>query len=139
MKNKINKPQSLSLTFKDEFELSKLFINSYNKNKIEIDNNHYKFPICILGTKIFELNVSDINSITSNNIKHLNLEYFSINSIYPELLIVGVDDYNFKDISRFRDYSTSNKIGIEIMKISRASGTFNFLTLEKRDFITIFI
>jgi len=25
------------------------------------------------------------------------------------------------------------------MKIGQASGTFNFLTLEKRDFITIFI
>ena len=69
----------------------------------------------------------------------LNSKYFSLNSSYPELILIGIKDYNFKDILRLRDISEKNKIGLDLMKIGQASGTFNFLTLEKRDFITIFI
>ena len=139
MRYKIKKSQALSLTFKEEFELSKLFISSYQDNKININNIFYNFPICIFGQKIFELSLNDLNSLRSDHIKHLNSEYFSVNSSYPELIIIGIKEYNFKDILRFRDISEKNKIGLDLMKIGQASGTFNFLTLEKRDFITIFI
>jgi uncharacterized protein len=139
MRYKIKKSQALSLTFKEEFELSKLFISSYQDNKININNIFYNFPICIFGQKIFELNLKDLNSLKSDHIKHLSSEYFSKYSTYPELVLIGVNEYNFRDILRFRDISEKNKIGIDLMKIGQASGTFNFLTLERRDFITIFI
>ena len=139
MRYKSKKSQDISLTFKDEFELSNFFISSYAENKININSSYYNFPLCIFGQKIFEINLKDLNSFTSEHIKYLNSKYFSLNSAYPELILIGVNDYNFKDISRLRDVSKKNKIGLDLMKIGKASGTFNFLTLEKRDFITIFI
>ena len=139
MKYKIKKSQGLSLTFKEDFDLSKLFISSYANNKININNIYYDFPICIFGQKIFELNLKDLNSLKSDNIKYLSSQFFSIKATYPELILIGIDKYNFRDIQRLRDVSSKNKVGIDLMKIGQASGTFNFLTLEKRDFITIFI
>ena len=139
MRYKRKKSQDISLTFKEEFELSNLFISSYAENKVNINSIYYNFPLCIFGQKIFEINLKDLNSFTSEHIKYLNSKYFSLNSAYPELILIGVNDYNFKDISRLRDVSKKNKIGLDLMKIGQASGTFNFLTLEKRDFITIFI
>ena len=139
MSNKSKKAQGLSLTFKDEFDVSKLFITSYADNKIYINNINYDFPICIFGQKIFEISLKDLKAFTSDHIKYLNSKYFSLNSSYPELILIGVNNYNFKDISKIRDISKKNKIGLDLMKIGQASGTFNFLTLEKRDFITIFI
>ena len=67
------------------------------------------------------------------------MNFFSVNFSYPELILIGVNDYKFKDILRLRDISKINKIGLDFMRVGQASGTFNFLTLEKRDFITIFI
>ena len=139
MKYKIKKSQGLSLTFKEDFDLSKLFISSYANNKININNIYYDFPICIFGQKIFELNLKDLNSLKSDNIKYLSSQFFSIKATYPELILIGIDKYNFRDIQRLRDVSSKNKVGIDLMKIGQASGTFNFLTLENRDFITIFI
>ena len=139
MKYKIKKSQGLSLTFKEDFDLSKLFISSYANNKININNIYYDFPICIFGQKIFELSLKDLNSLKSDNIKYLSSQFFSIKATYPELILIGIDKYNFRDIQRLRDVSSKNKVGIDLMKIGQASGTFNFLTLEKRDFITIFI
>ena len=139
MRYKINKSQGLALTFKEEFVVSKLFISSYTDNKININNTYYNFPICIFGQKIFELGLKNLNTLKTHHIKHLNSEYFSVNSTYPELILIGVNDYNFKDILRLKVISDKNKIGLDLMKIGQASGTFNFLTLEKRDFITIFI
>ena len=139
MRYKSKKSNGLSLTFKEEFELSKLFISSYEDNKININNIFYNFPICVLGQIIFELNLKDLNSLKTDHIKHLTSEYFSQYSTYPELILVGVNEYNFKDILRLRNVSEKNKIGLDLMKIGQASGTFNFLTLEKRNFITIFI
>ena len=63
MRYNSKKSQGLSLTFKEEFELSKLFISSYEDNKININNIFYNFPICIFGQKIFELNLKDLNLI----------------------------------------------------------------------------
>jgi len=139
MSYKSKKAQGLSLTFKEEFDLSKLFISSYADNKININNINYDFPICIFGQKIFEISLKDLKALTSDHIKYLNSKYFSLNSSYPELILIGIKDYNFKDILRLRDISEKNKIGLDLMKIGQASGTFNFLTLEKREFITIFI
>ena len=139
MRYKTNKSQGLALTFKEEFEVSKLFISSYTNNKININNSYYNFPICIFGQKIFELGLKNLNALNSDHVKHLSSQYYSINSTYPELILIGVNNYNFKDISRLRVISDKNKIGLDLMKIGQASGTFNFLTLEKRDFITIFI
>ena len=139
MKYKIKKSQGLSLTFKEDFDLSKLFISSYANNKININNIYYDFPICIFGQKIFELSLKDLNSLKSDNIKYLSSQFFSIKATYPELILIGIDKYNFRDIQRLRDVSSKNKVGIDLMKIGQASGTFNFLTLEKRDFITILI
>ena len=139
MKSKIKKSQGLSLTFKEYFDLSKLFISSYANNKININNIYYDFPICIFGQKIFELSLKDLNSLKSDNIRYLSSQFFSIKATYPELILIGIDKYNFRDIQRLRDVSSKNKVGIDLMKIGQASGTFNFLTLEKRDFITIFI
>ena len=53
MSYKSKKAQGLSLTFKEEFDLSKLFISSYAEKKININNINYDFPICIFGQKIF--------------------------------------------------------------------------------------
>ena len=139
MNYKSKKAQGLSLTFKEEFDLSKLFISSYADNKININNISYDFPICIFGQKIFELSLKDLNSLKSDNIRYLSSQFFSIKATYPELILIGIDKYNFRDIQRLRDVSSKNKVGIDLMKIGQASGTFNFLTLEKRDFITIFI
>ena len=139
MKYKIKKSQGLSLTFKDEFDLSKLFISSYADDKISINNVYYHFPICIFGQKIFEMSLKDLKALTSEHVKYLNSKYLSINSTHPELILIGMNDFNFKEILRLRDISKKYKIGIDLMKIGQASGTFNFLTLEKRDFITIFI
>ena len=139
MRYKSKKSQNLSLTFKEEFDLSNLFISSYADNNININSIYYNFPICIFGKKIFEINLKDLNAFTTNHIKYLNSKYFSLNSTYPELIIVGVNEYNFKDILKLRDISKKNKIGLDLMKIGQACGTFNFLTIEKRDFITIFI
>ena len=139
MIHKSKKAQGLSLTFKEEFEVSNLFISSYADNKININNINYDFPICIFGQKIFEISLKDLKDLTSDHVKYLNSKYFSLNSSYPELILIGIKDYNFNDIQRLRDISEKNKIGLDLMKIGQASGTFNFLTLEKRDFITIFI
>ena len=139
MRYKNKKTQGLSLIFKEQFDLSKLFINSYAENKININNIYYNFPICIFGQKIFELILKNLNSFTSDHIKYLKSEYFNLNSAYPELILIGTNEYDFKDILRLRDISNKNKIGLELMKTGQASGTFNFLILEKRDFITIFI
>ena len=139
MRFKIKKSQGLSLTFKEDFDLSKLFISSYANNKININNINYDFPICIFGQKIFELSLKDLNSLKSDNIKYLSSQFFSIKATYPELILIGIDKFNFRDIQRLSDVSSKNKVGIDLMKIGQASGTFNFLTLEKRDFITIFI
>ena len=139
MRYKIKKSQGLSLTFKEDFDLSKLFISSYADNKININSIYYDFPICIFGQKIFEISLKDLNSLKSDHIKYLNSQYFSVKATYPELILIGIDNYNFKDIHRLKDISNKNKVGIDLMKIGQASGTFNFLTLEKRDFITIFI
>ena len=139
MRYKSKKSLRLSLTFKEEFELSKLFISSYGDNKININNIYYNFPICIFGQKIFELSLKDLNSIKADHLNYLSSKFFSQNSTYPELILIGVSEYNFRDILRLRDISKKNKIGLDLMKIGQASGTFNFLTLEKRDFITIFI
>ena len=110
-----------------------------NFQEININNINYDFPICIFGQKIFEISLKDLKAFTSERIKYLNTKYFSLNSSYPELILIGIKNYNFKDILRLRDISKKNKIGLDLMKIGQASGTFNFLTLEKRDFITIFI
>ena len=139
MRYKSNKSQGLSLTFKDEFDLSNLFINSYADKKININDINYDFPICIFGQKIFEISLKNLKAFRSDHIEHLNSKYFSLNSSYPELILIGIKDYSFKDIQRLRDISEKNKIGLDLMKIGQASGTFNFLTLEKRNFITIFI
>ena len=139
MRYKSKKSLDLSLTFKEEFDLSDLFISSYADNKINVNNIYYNFPICIFGQKIFEISIRNLNTFTTDHIKYLNSKYFSLNSTYPELILIGVDDYNFKDILRLREISKKNKIGLDLMKIGQASGTFNFLTLEKRDFITIFL
>ena len=139
MRYKNKKTQGLSLIFKEQFDLSKLFINSYAENKININNIYYNFPICIFGQKIFELSLKNLNSFTSDHIKYLKSEYFNLNSAYPEIILIGTNEFDFKDILRLRDISNKNKIGLELMKTGQASGTFNFLILEKRDFITIFI
>ena len=139
MRHKNNKSQSLALTFKEEFEVSKLFISSYTDNKININNTYYNFPICIFGKKIFELGLKNLNDLKTDHIKYLNSQYFSVNSTYPELMLIGVNEYSFKDILRLRVISDKNNIGLDLMKIGQASGTFNLLTLEKRHFITIFI
>ena len=139
MSYKSKKAQGLSLTFKEEFDLSNLFISSYADNKININNIYYDFPICIFGQKIFEISLKNLNSFTSDHIRYLNSKYFSLNLTYPELILIGVNDYNFKNILKLRDISKKNKIGLDLMKIGQASGTFNFLTLEKRNFITMFI
>ena len=97
MRYKTNKSQGLALTFKEEFEASKLFISSYTDNKININNTYYDFPICIFGQKIFELGLKNLNSLNADHIKLLNSQYFSINSSCPELIIIGVSDYNFKE------------------------------------------
>ena len=134
-----NKKSGLSLTFKEEFELSKLFISSYADDKININNIFYDFSICIFGKKIFELNLLNLNSLKSVHIKYLISEYAHENSTFPELILIGVNDFNFRDVSRLKEISKKNKIGLDLMKIGQACGTFNFLTLENRDFITIFI
>ena len=139
MRHKNKKSQGLSLIFKEEFDLSKLFINSYSDNKININNIYYEFPICIFGQKIFELSLKNLNSLTFDHIKYLKSEYFNLNSAYPEIILIGTNEFDFKDILRLRDILNKNKIGLELMKTGQASGTFNFLILEKRDFITIFI
>ena len=139
MSYKSKNAKGLSLTFKEEFDLSKLFISSYADNKININNTDYDFPICIFGQKIFEISLKYLKALTSDHIKFLNSKYFSLNSSYPELILIGTKDYNSKDILRLRDISEKNKIGLDLMQFGQASGTFNFLTLEKRDFITIFI
>ncbi len=139
MRYKSKKSLDISLTFKEEFEVSNLFISSYSDNKININNIYYDFPICIFGKKIFEMSIKNLNIFTTDHVKYLNSKYFSLNSTYPELILIGVKDYNFNDISRLRDISKKNKIGLDLMKIGQASGTFNFLTLENREFITIFI
>ena len=54
MSYKNKKAQGLSLTFKEEFELSELFISSYADDKININNINYDFPICIFRQKIFD-------------------------------------------------------------------------------------
>ena len=59
MSYKNKKAQGLSLTFKEEYDLSKLFISSYADNKININNINYDFPICIFGQKIFEISLKD--------------------------------------------------------------------------------
>ena len=117
MRYKNNKSQGLALTFKEEFELSKLFINSYTDNKININNTYYNFPICIFGQKIFEISLKDLEAFTSEHIKYLNSKYFSLNSSYPELILIGIKDYNFKDILRLRAISEQNEIGLDLMKI----------------------
>ena len=121
MSYKIKKAQGLLLTFKEEFDLSKLFISSYADNKININNINYDFPICIFGQKIFEISLKNLNVFTSDHIKYLNSKYFSLNSSYPELILIGIKDYNFKDILRLRDISEKNKIGLDLMKIGQAS------------------
>ena len=60
MSYKSKKAQGLSLTFKDEFDLSKLFISSYTDKKININDINYDFPICIFGQKIFEISLKDL-------------------------------------------------------------------------------
>ena len=139
MRHKNKKSQGLSLIFKEEFDLSKLFINSYSDNKININNIYYEFPICIFGQQIFELSLKNLNSLTFDHIKYLKYEYFNLNSAYQEIILIGTNEFDFKDILRLRDILNKNKIGLELMKTGQASGTFNFLILEKRDFITIFI
>ena len=66
MSYKSRKPQGLSLTFKEEFDLSKFFISSYSDNKININNINYDFPVCIFGQKIFEISLKDLKAFTSN-------------------------------------------------------------------------
>ena len=90
MSYKNNKAQGLSLTFKEEFELSELFINSYANDKININNINYDFPICIFGQKIFEISLKNLNVFTSGHIKYLNPKYFSLNSSYPELILLAL-------------------------------------------------
>ena len=51
MSYKSKKAQGLSLTFKEEFDLSKLFISSYSDNKININNINYAFQYVFLVTK----------------------------------------------------------------------------------------
>ena len=68
MSYKIKKAQGLSLTFKEEFEVSKLFISSYTDNKININNTYYNFPICIFGQKIFEISLKNLKAFTSDHI-----------------------------------------------------------------------
>ena len=96
MSYKSKKAQGLSLTFKEEFELSELFISSYADDKININNINYDFPLCIFVQKIFEISLKDLKAFTSNHIKYLNSKYFSINSSYPELILIGIKDYNPK-------------------------------------------
>ena len=102
MRYKRNKSQGLALSFKEEFEVSKLFISSYTDNKININNAYYDFPICIFGQKIFELSLKNLNALKSDHIQYLNSQYFSVNSTYPELILIGINDYNFRDILRLR-------------------------------------
>ena len=75
MSYKNKKAQGLSLTFKEEFELSELFISSYADNKININNINYDFPICIFGQKIFEISLKDLKAFTSDHIKYLNSKF----------------------------------------------------------------
>ena len=71
MSYKSKKAQGLSLIFKEEFELSKLFISSYADNKININNINYDFPICIFGQKIFELGLKNLYLL--QNLLHMVL------------------------------------------------------------------
>ena len=45
MSYKSKKDQGLSLTFKEEFDLSKLFISSYGDKKINVNNINYDLNI----------------------------------------------------------------------------------------------
>ena len=131
--------KGLSLTFKEQFDSSNLFISSYNYNKISINNIFYNFPICIFGHKIFELNIKNVNILSFNHVKSLITEYKSFNKVDPELILIGINDYKLKVVIKIKNICEKNNIGFDIMKVGQASGTFNFLTIEKRNFITLFI
>ncbi len=137
--NKKNLLSSISLTFRDQFDVSDLFINSYGIDKIEINNKTYNFPLCIFGQKVFELNLNKISNLSTNHIKNLITVFYKNNNVYPELILIGLKDYDWKKLAKIKKICDQNKIGFDVMKIGQASGTFNFLTLEKREFITIFI
>ena len=137
--NKKNLSSSISLTFRDQFDVSDLFINSYGIDKIEINNKTYNFPLCIFGQKVFELNLNKISNLSTNHIKNLITVFYKNNNVYPELILIGLKDYDWKKLAKIKKICDQNKIGFDVMKIGQASGTFNFLTLEKREFITIFI
>ncbi len=51
MRYNIKNSNGLSLTFKEEFELSKLFISSYEVNKININNIFYISQYVFLDKK----------------------------------------------------------------------------------------
>tara|TARA_A100000164_G_C21571363_1_gene614154 strand:+ start:254 stop:676 length:423 start_codon:yes stop_codon:yes gene_type:complete len=137
--NKKNLSSSISLTFRDQFDVSDLFINSYGIDKIEINNKTYNFPLCIFGQKVFELNLNKISNLSTNHMKNLITVFYKNNNVYPELILIGLKDYDWKKLAKIKKICDQNKIGFDVMKIGQASGTFNFLTLEKREFITIFI
>ena len=84
MSYKSKKAKGLSLTFKEEFELSKLFISSYEDNKININNIFYNFPICVLGQIIFEDGILVVPKEKINLQKLLSLYHPLKNKLYYE-------------------------------------------------------
>ena len=142
MKNKnpkIFNRDSIRLKLKEELDENNLFISSYNPSSLKINNKSYHFPICIIGHDIYEINLEFSKIFSINNIKILNKKFYEKNLVDPELFLIGLSENNQLDFLRLRRECNVLDIGIEIMKTSSACGTFNFLTIEKRNFVAIFI
>lgn len=138
-KSKILNSDSIGLKLKEELDENNLFISSYNINSLKINDKSYQFPISIIGHDIYEINLKSLKDFSINNIKILNKKFYEKNLVDPELFLVGLSAYNQLDFIQLRKECNKIDIGIELMKTSSACGTFNFLTIEKRNFVAIFI
>ncbi len=135
---KRNNKNDIGLRLKEVLDENNLFIDSYSKNSIKIRNKTYKFPICIIGHVVYEINFDKNISFTIEKIKKLNERFFKDNQMYPELFLIALSKNNYLEFSELRKKCSEFGFGIEIMKTSSACGTFNLLTIEKRNFVAIF-
>ena len=130
---------SIGLKLKEELDENNLFISAYNKKSLKIHDKYYFFPFCIIGHVVYEINSDNAKEFSISNIELLNKQFYKNNLVYPELFLIGLSKNNPSDFKELRKNCNSINIGIETMNTNSACGTFNLLTIEKRNIVAIFI
>ncbi len=143
MKDKLQKNNNqdlLALKYKIETpDKGNFFISAYNTKNITVKKKKFYLPLCLLGRQFYDLKVESILSISSNLLNDLLNEFFNSYKVNAEIILIGLTNYEFKNLLPLKKKCEKEKIPIDIMRYDAACRTINILNSENRNIISILI